>query len=91
MENVSTERSSIRIAVKEALGNEQCVITVTVRKGEIVKQRQLTRKDLFVTDSAIADFSSITGVPIVLFTKQEIRKVDYSRGSIAFTVTSSPA
>lgn len=86
MENVSTERSSIRMAVKETLGNEQCVITVTVRKGETVKQRQLTRWDLLVTDSVIADFSSITGVPIVLFTKQEIRKVDYSRDSIAFTL-----
>lgn len=89
MENVSAKKLSIRAAVKEFIGDEQCAIIVTAQKGDVIKQRRLTRKDLFITNKAVADFSSITGIPVMLFTEQEICKVDFGEGSVVFALSDS--
>lgn len=84
MENVSAINPSIREVVKYHLGDEQCAIILTAQKDGIVKRRLITRKDLFITNAAVTDFSSITGIPCILFTLEDICSIQAKENSVTF-------
>lgn len=86
MEYVSTEAISLKKMFGDNLGDAQCVVVVTIRKDNKEKQRQMTRKDLYVTNTSISELTSITDYPLLLFTTEEIQSFSSTITGLAFAL-----